>query len=150
MTAPARALSTISWSTLPASRWQISLTGGHRNDVTQLLPLVDRAEPVRGKPGRPRLRAETLVADRGYDHHKYRRALWSRDVKPVMERRATKHGSGLGKLRWVVERTFAWLHQFRRLRLRWERRPELHAALMHLACAFISQRFLRGVATQAV
>jgi transposase len=122
----------------------ISLTGGHRNDVTQRLPLVDRAEPIRGKPGRPRRRAEILVADRGYDHDKYRRVLWSRGVKPVMARRATEHGSGLGKLRWVVERTFAWLHQFRRLRLRWERRPELRAALMHLACAFICQCFLRG------
>jgi transposase len=47
--------------------------------------------------------------------------------------------------RWVVERTFAWLHQFRRLRIRWERRPELHQAFMHLACAFICQRFLRAL-----
>jgi transposase len=125
----------------------ISLTGGHRNDVTQRLPLVDRAEPIRGKPGRPRRRAEILVADRAYDHDKYRRVLWSRGVKPVMARRATEHGSGLGKLRWVVERTFAWLHQFRRLRLRWERRPELRAALMHLACAFICQCFLRGASS---
>jgi transposase len=34
--------------------------------------------------------------------------------------RNTKHGSGLGRFRWVVERTFAWLNQFRRLRLRYE------------------------------
>jgi len=122
----------------------ISLTGGNRNDVTQLLPLVDGVGPVRGKIGRPRLRAESLIADRGYDHDKYRRELWARGVKPIIARRATEHGSGLGKLRWVVERTFAWLHQFRRLRLRWERRPELHEAFMHLACAFICQRFLRA------
>jgi Transposase DDE domain len=50
-----------------------------------------------------------------------------------------------GSCGWVVERTFAWLHQFRRLRLRWERRPELHQAFMHLACAFICQRFLRAL-----
>jgi transposase len=43
------------------------------------------------------------------------------------------------------QRTLAWLHQFRRLRLRWERRPELHRAFMHLACAFICQRFLRAL-----
>jgi transposase len=48
-------------------------------------------------------------------------------------------------MRWVVERTFAWLHQFRRLRIRCERRPELHQAFMHLACAFICQRFLRAL-----
>jgi len=49
----------------------------------------------------------------------------------------------LGKRRWVVERTFAWLHFFRRLRLRWERRPELHEAFLHLGCAVICQRYLR-------
>jgi transposase len=120
-----------------------TLTGGNRNDVTQLLPLVDGVGPIRGKPGRPRQRADSLIADRGYDHDKYRRELWARGVKPIIARRATEHGSGLGRMRWVVERTFAWLHQFRRLRIRWERRPELHQAFMHLACAFMCQRFLR-------
>ena len=101
--------------------------------------------PIRGKPGRPRQRADSLIADRGYDHDKYRRELWARGVKPIIARRATEHGSGLGRMRWVVERTLAWLHQFRRLRIRWERRPELHQAFMHLACAFICQRFLRAL-----
>jgi transposase len=86
-----------------------------------------------------------VIADRGYHHDKYRRALWARGVKPIIARRATEHGSGLGRMRWVVERTFAWLHQFRRLRIRWERRPELHQAFMRLACAFICQRFLRAL-----
>jgi transposase len=123
----------------------ISLTGGNRNDVTQLLPLVDGVGPVRGRPGRPRLRAESLIADRGYDHDKYRRELWARGVEPIIARRATEHGSSPGKLRWVVKRSFGRLHQFRRLRIRWERRPELHEAFMHLACAFICQRFLRAL-----
>ena len=56
-------------------RLAISLTGGQRNDVTQLLPLIDGVEPVSGKVGRPRKRAERLLADRGYDHDKYRREL---------------------------------------------------------------------------
>src|ERR1039457_2767297 len=50
----------------------VSLTGGNRNDVTQLLPLVDGVGPVTGKRGRPRKRAERLLADRGDDHDKYR------------------------------------------------------------------------------
>jgi transposase len=69
--------------------------------------------------------------------------LWKQGVKPT-SLAATEHGSGPGKLRWVVERTFAWLHFFRRLRLRWERRPELHEAFMHLGCAIICQRRLRA------
>jgi transposase len=121
----------------------ISLTGGTRHDVTQLLPLIDGVGPVRGKPGRPRQRAESVIADRGYDYDKYRRGLRARGMTPIIARRATKHGSGLGKLRWVVERTFAWLHFFRRLRIRWERLPELHEAFMHLGCAIIRHRYLR-------
>jgi transposase len=121
----------------------ISLTGGQRNDVTQLLPLVDGVGPVRGRAGRPRRRPERIVADRGYDHDKYRRLLRARGIKPMIGRRGTEHGSGLGRERWVVERTFAHLHNFRRLRTRWERDPELHLAFLYLACATICQRALR-------
>jgi transposase len=66
--------------------------------------------PVRGRIGRPRRRPRTLLADRGYDHDKYRRHVWERGVKPMIARRGTEHGTGLGRHRWVVERTFAWLH----------------------------------------
>ena len=122
----------------------IALTGGNRNDVTQLLPLIDGVGPVRGKLGRPRQRAERLVADRGYDHDKYRRELRRRGVTPVIARRATPHGSGLGRQRWVVERTFAWLHNLRRLRTRYERDDRLHLAFMPLGCAVVCQRRLRA------
>lgn len=118
----------------------ITLTGGHRNDVTQLLPLVDRlsALPEWSRPDR-------LLADRGYDHEKYRRELWARGIEPLIARRGEEHGSGLGRERWVVERSFAWLHQFRRLRIRWERDPDLHLAFMHLACAIVCWRRLRSL-----
>lgn len=120
----------------------VSLTGGNRHDVTQLLPLVDGLEPIAGRRGRPRRRPQRLLADRGYDFDKYRRELRSRGVEPVIARRQSEHGSGLGKQRWVVERGFAWLHNFRRLRTRYERLPELHLAFLHLGCAVICQRML--------
>ncbi len=80
----------------------ISLTGGNRNDVIQLLPLVDGLGPVKGRVGRPRLRAAEPIADRGYDHDKYRRALWARGVKPTIARRSTEprvgpRGAALGR-----------------------------------------------------
>ena len=87
-----------------------TLTGGNRNDVTQLIPLVDRVPAVSGRVGRPRKRPERVTADRGYDHDKYRRLLRQRGIKPEIARRKTAHGSGLGTVCWVVERTFAWLH----------------------------------------
>ncbi len=120
----------------------VALTGGNRNDVTQLLPLVDGIAPVPGKVGRPRQRPDRIVADRGYDHGNYRRELWRRGVKPVIAHRGTKHGSGRGRWRWVVERTFAWLHNYRRLRIRWERDPVVHMAFLTLACALICRRYL--------
>jgi transposase len=120
----------------------VALTGANRNDVNQLLPLVDGIAPVAGKRGRPRQRPDRAVADRGYDHDKYRRELWRRGVKPVIARRGTEHGSGLGRWRWVVERAFAWLHNFRRLRTRWERDPNIHIAFLTLASAAICWRYL--------
>ena len=85
-----------------------TVTGGNRNDATQLLDLLDRVPAVRGRVGRPRRRPRSLIADRGYDHDRYCRLVWQRGVKPVIARRQTEHGSGLEKRRWVVERTFAW------------------------------------------
>ncbi|KUL44125.1 transposase [Streptomyces regalis] len=81
--------------------------------------------------------------DRGYDFDKYRRLLWKRGIKPLIARRGVAHGSGLGKVRWVVERAFAWLHQFKRLRTRYERRADLHQGLLELACSLICLRRLR-------
>lgn len=121
----------------------LTLTGAHRNDVTQLLPLLDGVKPIAGKVGRPRKRPKVLLADRGYDHDKYRRALRARGIKPVIARCGTQHGSGLGRQRWVVERTFTWLHQFRRLRIRWERDPEQHITLLYLAATIICWRRLQ-------
>jgi transposase len=118
------------------------LTGGNRNDVTQLLPLLDRVPAVAGLPGRPRRRPDRVVADRGYDHDKYRRLLRARGIKPVIARRNTEHGSGIGQHRWVVERTISWLHQLKRLLVRYERRAEIHEAFLALGCCLICFRRL--------
>ncbi|MDN7430084.1 MULTISPECIES: transposase [unclassified Burkholderia] len=65
------------------------------------------------------------------------RRLRERGIRPVIARRRTEHGSGLGKFRWVVERTHSWLHGFRRLRTRFERRSDIHEAFLKLACALV-------------
>ncbi|MBG7704172.1 IS5 family transposase [Streptomyces sp. MC1] len=122
----------------------VTLTGGNRHDVTQLLPLIDAVPPIRGLRGRPRRKPRRLHADRGYDFEKYRRLLRKRSIKPLIARRGVAHGSGLGKVRWVVERAFAWLHQFKRLRVRYERHADLHVGLLQLACSIICLRRLRA------
>ncbi len=119
-----------------------ALTGGNRHDSTQLIPLLDRVPPVRGKVGRPRRRPDRIAADRGYDYDARRRELRRRGITPEIARRKTEHGSGLGRHRWVVERTFAWLHNRRRLLVRTDRRDDIHEAFLALACCLICWRRL--------
>jgi transposase len=118
------------------------LTAAHMHDVTQLKPLVEAIPAVRGKPGWPRHRPEVVQGDRGYDSEPHRAWLRQLGIAPLLAKRNTPHGSGLGVYRWVVERTLSWLHQFRRLRCRYERKPELHEACMSLACSLIRWRLL--------
>jgi len=120
----------------------IRLTAANVNEVTQLLSLVDAVPPVGGKPGHPKKRPERLYADRAYASKAKRQELRRRGIEPFIPDRRAPHGSGLGVVRWVVERTIAWLHGFRKLRLRTDWRSEVHEAFMALACALICFRFL--------
>jgi transposase len=76
------------------------------------------------------------------DHDTYRRLLRDRSITPRSARRGVAPGSGLGKQRWVVERGFAWLHVFKRLRTRYEHRADIHLGLLQLACVLICYRQL--------
>jgi len=80
------------------------------------------------------------------------KARWARSRRPWRRQRpgpskpGSPHGSGLGVFRWVVERTLAWLHRFRRLALRYERRADVHETFLTLGCALITWRYLkRGI-----
>jgi transposase len=121
----------------------VTLTGANRNDVTQLLPLVDAIAPIRGTRGRPLRKPKVIYADRGYDSESHRERLRDRGIKPVIAKRRTEHGSGLGKFRWVVERTHSWLHNFRRLRIRFDRRADIHEAFLKLACSLVCWNTLK-------
>src|SRR5258706_400777 len=111
-------------------------------DVTQLLPLVEGIPPVRGKRGRPRKRPRRVQGDRAYDSEHHRQVLRKQGIEPVLAKRNTEHGSGLGVYRWVVERTISWLHQMRRLRTRYERRDDIHEAFLTLGCIVVCSYFL--------
>ncbi|WP_177228629.1 transposase [Amycolatopsis sacchari] len=87
--------------------------------------------------GTPRRRLQRLHADRGYDHDKDRRLVHDHGIIPTIARRGAGHGSGLGTIRWPVERTSAWLKGFRHLRVRTERRADIHQAIISLACSMI-------------
>jgi transposase len=118
------------------------VTAANVSDTTQLQALVNAIPLVLGRRGRPRWRPERVQGDRGYDAEAHRVWLRQQGITPVLAKRNTPHGSGLGVHRWYVERTIAWLHQFRRLRIRYERRADLHEAFVSLACSLITFRFL--------
>ena len=120
----------------------VSLTGGQRNDVTQLMPLIEAIPPVRGRRGRPRQRPDAAYADRGYDSEPLRTLLRWLGIEPHIAKRRTKHGSGLGKVRWVVERTIGWLKGLRRLRVRYDRLGVIMDAWATLAASVICFRIL--------
>jgi transposase len=120
------------------------ITAANAHDVTQLLPLVAAIPPVGGKPGPRRRFPERVQGDRAYDSEDHRRVLRWLGITPVLARRLTEHGSGLGKTRWVVERTLSWLHQYRRLRVRYERRGDIHKAFLVIGCILICHKCLIG------
>ncbi|WP_373428726.1 transposase [Streptomyces rishiriensis] len=108
---------------------KVITTAANVNDATQTLALVDGIPPVAGRPGRPRKRPEALLGDKGYDSDPHREELRKRRILPVIFRKGVPNIKDLGKLRYVVEQTFALLHHFKRLAVRWERRPNSTTAL---------------------
>lgn len=123
----------------------VILTGANTHDVTQLLPLVRAIPAIAGKRGRPLRKPKILQGDRGYDSEPIRTLLRQRSITPELAKRRTAHGSGLGRTRWVVERSIAWLHSFRRLKMRYEKLAVPHEAFLSLACSLICWNFLKPI-----
>ncbi len=109
-----------------------------------LVATLDAVPGVRARRrGRPRRRPGKLHADKGYDHRRCRRECRARGIKPRIARRGVESSAHLGRHRWVVERSFAWLARFRRLSISYERRADLHLAFTTLTCAVICLKQIR-------
>jgi transposase len=113
------------------------VTGANTHDVIQLLPLIKSIPTLRDPLGRRRHRPTAVLGDRAYDSRPHRRELRRHRILSLIARRNHGHGSGLGRFRWVVERTIAWLHRFRRLRVRYDRRDDIHEGFLALGCAVV-------------
>ena len=122
-----------------------TVTAGNVNEVTELVPLVDKVPAVKGKPGAPLSKPKEVMADRGYDSAANRDALADRGIAEAIARRGAPHGSGLGVYRWVVEQSIALLHRFRRLKTRYDKRADVHEAFVTLGCAMICWRRLHNL-----
>jgi transposase len=125
----------------------VRLTSANTNDCQVAIELVDAVPPIRrppGRAGRPRRRPCTLVADKAYDSRRIRAELRRRRIEPRIAKRGWAAEHGLGRLRWVVERTLAWMGQFRRLRIRYERLPEIHEAFLTIGAALICWNYIQN------
>jgi transposase len=120
----------------------VRLSAANVNEVTQLEESLDAIEPIKRPCGRPRKRPAKLHADKGYDSAANRQALRRRGIIARIARRGIESAEKLGRYRWVVERSLAWFNQFRRLRIRYERRADIHLAFLHLGCTLICWNFM--------
>ncbi len=115
----------------------VTLSPANRHDSKMLAATLDAVPPVRRGRGRPRRRPDKLHADKGYGHRSCRADCRRRGIRPRIARRGIESGARLGRHRWVVERTLAWLARFRRLTVRYERREDIHLAFTTLGCALV-------------
>ena len=113
------------------------------NDGTLLGHMVDLVVAVSGRRrGRPRKRPGKLHADKAYRSRTNQALLRARHVLSRIARPTVDSSERLRRYRWVVERTLAWLHCVRRLRVRDERRADIHEGFLHLAVALICWMFV--------
>jgi transposase len=105
--------------------------------------MLDAIPAVRTARGGRRRRPRKLHADKGYDYARCRIACRLRGIRARIARCGIESSERLGRYRWVVERTFAWLHRYRRLLVRYERRADIHQAFLTLGAAMICLSFIQ-------
>lgn len=116
------------------------------SEVKLLEATLDSLE-IPGKKVQP----ERLIADRGYDSNKARQLIEDRGILPIVPARENNthatHQDGRHlrryRKRWIIERTNAWIQNFRRLVVRYERSAIIFTGLIHMAFAMmILKRFI--------
>jgi transposase len=120
----------------------IGTSAANTHDSQGLEPLVRGIPPIRSRRGPRRRRPAKLHGDKGYDYNHLRRWLRSRNITPRIARKGIESSQRLGRHRWTVERTVAWLAGCRRLHRRYERKAEHFLAFAGIAAALICWRRL--------
>ncbi|SEC49079.1 Transposase DDE domain-containing protein [Streptomyces sp. PAN_FS17] len=119
------------------------ISAANLHDSQALIPLVRGIPPIRSHVGPRRRRPGKRHGDKGYDYRHLRRRLSCRGIRHRLARKGIESSRRLGRHRWVVERTVAWLSGCRRLHRRYERKPEhflAFAAFAAFAATLICHR----------
>ena len=120
------------------------LSEATRHDSVFFEQLLDAVPAIRTPAGQRRTRPHKLHADKAYDIPRCHQALRQRRITDRIARKRRDSSERLGRHRWVIERTMAWLSQYRRLTIRYERREDIHQAFLSLGCALICWNFLQA------
>ncbi|MFD3733785.1 IS5 family transposase [Streptomyces sp. NPDC058632] len=122
---------------LPVS---VGISGANVHDSQALIPLVKGMPSIRSRRGPPRRKPGKLHADKGYDYRHLRQWLSGRGIRHRIARKGIETSQRLGRHRWTIERTMAWLAGCRRLHRRYERMAEHFLAFTSIARALICYR----------
>jgi putative transposase len=100
--------------------------------------VIERPKPSEQQP-------EGMCLDKGYDSDEVRDILREFGLTAHMrprgeEAKALKREAGFKARRRVVERAHSWMNRFRRLLVRWDKKPENYLAFLHFACGLIAFR----------
>lgn len=109
-------------------------------DAELALEMLDAIPPCAGAKGRPRSRPKVFQGDGAYGIKATVAEVVRRCVNSLLApygKARAEHGSGLGKTRYVVERSLSWMSNFRRLKLCYERFGEHFQAFHELAACLI-------------
>jgi transposase len=120
----------------------VILSAANTNDSTVFEAVLDDIPPIRMPTGRRRRRPGKVHGDKADDHRRCRAYLRRRGIRPRIAGRMIESSARLGRHRWTIERTGAWLGGFRRLRIRYQRDAERFYALAMLACSVTCFRAL--------
>lgn len=115
----------------------VASTGANRQESIVFEAMIDAIPSIKQPRGGRRRRPRKLPGDKAYDNPRCRAFLRQRRIIRRIARIKIDPHTRLGRSRWVIERTFAWLHGYRRLQTRYERRADIHDAFLTLACALI-------------
>lgn len=117
----------------------VIVSGANEHDVNFILPLVFLMLPnIGGRPGRPRRLPRRVRADKGYTSKDLLEIFRQCGIDAVIPQRGEPQRKGLGRFRWPVERTLAWLKQYRRVGTRRDRKLSVYESFVTLACAMIT------------
>jgi transposase len=126
----------------------VHLNSASPNEVTLIEKTLSTVAVPRAGRGRPRSKPTRLIYDKAADSDPLRNRLKKRGIDLICPHRtnrrkpAVQDGRKLRryKRRWKIERTFAWLGNFRRLLVRHERDIKMYSAFFHVACLLITLR----------